>query len=78
MTLDRYRLDLLFEDGTRGQVDLHDLVGSGVFALWNEYEAFRRVQIGQSGELVWSDQVDLCPDALCLQVTGKDAENVFP
>ncbi|MBU4273423.1 MAG: DUF2442 domain-containing protein [Planctomycetes bacterium] len=76
--LDDYLLSLSFDDGMRGTVDLHDLAGSGVFALWNDYEAFRNVKIGDSGELVWSDQVDLCPDSLYLQVTGKSAGDVFP
>ena len=69
---------LTFEDGTRGVADLHELVGSGVFALWNDYGAFQNVKIGDSGELVWSDMVDLCPDSLYLQVTGKSPEDVFP
>lgn len=76
--LEHYRLAISFDDGVQGTVDLHDLVGSGVFALWNDYDAFRNVRIGDSGELVWSDQVDLCPDSLYLQVTGKNAEEVFP
>jgi hypothetical protein len=62
--LDGYRLDLTFEDGTRGVADLHELVGSGVFALWNDYNAFQQVKIGDCGELVWSDMVDLCSDSL--------------
>jgi hypothetical protein len=76
--LDGYRLDLTFEDGTRGQADLHALVGSGVFSLWNDYGAFRSVKIGDGGELVWSDVVDLCPDSLYLQVTGKSPSDIFP
>ena len=31
-----------------------------------------------SRELVWGGQVDLCPDALYLKVTGKEPEDVFP
>jgi hypothetical protein len=76
--LSDYRLDLTFKDGTRGLADLHELVGIGVFALWNDYSAFRNVKIGDSGELVWSGGVDLCPDSLYLQVTGKNPEDVFP
>jgi hypothetical protein len=76
--LDGYRLNLTFEDGVRGSVDLHGLIGTGVFSLWNDYDAFRNVKIGDSGELVWSEQVDLCPDSLYLQVTGKSPEDIFP
>jgi hypothetical protein len=75
--LDHYRLHLSFDDGVCGDVDLSGLVGSGVFALWNAYDDFRNVKIGDTGELIWSDQVDLCPDSLYLQVTGKKPEEVY-
>jgi hypothetical protein len=76
--LDSYRLALVFEDGTTGTADLSNLAGRGVFALWNDYETFREVRIGDAGELVWKDQIDLCPDALYIRVTGKAPEDVFP
>ena len=76
--LQDYRLDVSFVDGTRGVVDLSDLAGRGVFALWNDYAEFRKVRIGDAGELVWSDKIDLCPDSLYLKVTGKRPEEVFP
>jgi hypothetical protein len=76
--LESYRLELAFADGVRGTVDLSDLVGKGVFALWCDNQAFQQVRIGSSGELVWCDQIDLCPDALRLRVTGEKPEDVFP
>lgn len=76
--LENYRLAVKFTDGTSGTVDLSDLVGSGVFTLWNDCEEFRKVKIGQTGELIWTDQVDLCSDSLYLRVTGKKPEDVFP
>ena len=76
--LDAFRLGLTFDDGTGGTVDLSDLAGKGVFAFWNNRAAFAQVQIGSSGELVWGDKVDLCPDALYLKMTGKKPEDVFP
>jgi hypothetical protein len=76
--LEGYRLDLTFDDGARGAVDLSHLAGKGVFAAWLDREAFEAVRIGPSGELAWGDEVDLCPDALYLQVTGKNVEDAFP
>lgn len=76
--LSNYKLALTFADGTRGTVDLSHLVGQGVFALWNDYEAFRRVQIGSCGELAWGEVIDLCPDALYLHATAQSPEAVFP
>jgi len=76
--LENYRLDLTFADSTRGIADLSDLAGSGVFKLWDSYDEFKMVKIGDTGELIWRDQIDLCPDSLYLRVTGKNAEDIFP
>ncbi len=76
--LPRYRLELEFDDGVCGTVDLSEAVGKGVFELWRDPLAFNRVRIGSSGELVWDDRIDLCPDALYLKATGKEPEDIFP
>ena len=73
-----YKLKLEFSDGQQGVVDLSHLVGKGIFTLWNDYKAFQNVKIGSSGELLWSDQIDLCPDALYLQITNQKPEELFP
>ena len=73
-----YRLELEFDDGVFGTVDLSEAVGKGVFSLWQDPLAFDQVCIGSSGELAWGDRIDLCPDALYLKVTGKKPEDIFP
>jgi len=76
--LQNYHLELEFDNGVSGTVDVSYLVGKGVFTLWRDRSTFEQVRIGSSGELVWGDQIDLCPDALYLKVTGKGPEDVFP
>ena len=76
--LPRYRLELTFDDGVSGIVDLSENVDKGVFALWRDPRTFDQVRIGSSGELIWGDKIDLCPDALYLKVTGKKPEDIFP
>jgi hypothetical protein len=76
--LKEYKIRLAFADGVTGIIDLSSLVGKGVFSLWKDYAEFRRVNIGSSGELVWGDKIDLCPDALYLKITGKQPEEIFP
>lgn len=76
--LSGHRLEIVFDDGVRGTVALSPLVGKGVFSFWRDPVAFQRVRIGTSGELVWDNQVDLCPDALYLKVTGKKPADIFP
>ena len=76
--LSGHRLELEFDDHVTGIVDLADLVGQGVFSIWRDPAVFAQVRIGTAGELVWGEQVDLCPDSLYLKVTGKQPEDLFP
>ncbi len=76
--LEGFRLELAFDDGVRGTVNLSDLAGHGVFEAWRDRHAFEQVQIGPSGELVWGDRIDLCPDSLYLRTTGLKPEDLFP
>jgi hypothetical protein len=76
--LNGFRLDLTFDDGTRGIVDLSDLAGKGIFNLWMNRSAFEDIRIGSSGELAWGESVDLCPNALYLRATGRKPEDLFP
>lgn len=76
--LEGYNIWLKYADGVEGTVSLSRLVGKGVFLLWNNYDEFKNVSIGSSGELLWGSEVDLCPDSLYLEITGKKPEEIFP
>ena len=39
---------------------------------------FESVDIGEHGQVAWGDEIDMCPDALYLRLTGKTPEEVFP
>lgn len=73
-----YRLWLRFDDGTQGEIDVSDLAGRGVCEAWADPEVFRQVSVDESGAVVWPGDIDLCPDALYLRLTGKPVEDVFP
>ena len=75
--LERFRLRLRFDDGTSGIVDLNHLAGRGVFEAWQQPGVFEQVVITPVGALEWPGEIDLCPDALYLQVTGKQPAEVF-
>ena len=76
--LENYRLEVAFDDGMFGVVDLSGLVGKGVFAAWRDPHVFQQVRIGSFGELAWGDRIDLCPDSLYFKATGKKPEDAFP
>lgn len=73
-----FRLWLRFADGVTGEVDLADMAGQGVFQRWNVPGEFEKVQVGQNGDVNWGHDLDLCPDALYLEVTGLKPEVCFP
>jgi hypothetical protein len=73
-----YKLWLRYADGTEGEVNLSAFAGQGVFKIWNDYQVFEKVYIGEHGQVAWSDEIDMCPDALYLRLTGKTPEEVFP
>jgi len=52
-------------------------IEKGVFALWNDYREFQKVHIGPSGEIAWNEEIDICPDAVYLKITGKRPEDLF-
>jgi hypothetical protein len=73
-----FRLFVKYDDGTHGEVDLSSYVGRGVFSAWKEPGVFEKVVLTEAGHPEWPGGLDLCPDALYLQLTGKRAEELFP
>ena len=76
--LPNHRLWLRYDDGIEGEVDLSDVAGQGVFEPWNDAAFFNTVQLGSHGAIEWSSDLDLCPDAMYLRLTGKSVEELFP
>lgn len=76
--LSDFKLWIKFSDVVEGEVDLSHLAGKGIFSLWDDYYAFRKVRIGKSGEISWSNKIDICPDSMYLRITGKSPEQIFP
>ncbi len=73
-----FTLWLRFSDGAEGVVDLSRLAGRGVFRCWNDADAFEAVRVAEHGSVVWGDELEPCPDALYLQVTGKAVHDLMP
>ena len=72
------KLWVRYSDGVKGEVDLSRLVGKGVFSRLNDEKVFQSVHIGSHGAIEWGNDIDLCPDALYLKITGKSAHQLFP
>ncbi len=68
---DGYKIWLQYSDGTSGEVDLSDLAGRGVFRAWDTQGCFEKVHIAPHRAIVWNEDLELCPDALYMELTGK-------
>jgi hypothetical protein len=71
--LDGHRLELKFDEGTVGVVDLEGwLIGAGgVFVPLADEAFFRQVRLcSEAGTVEWPNDVDLCPDVLYSRMTG--------
>ena len=75
---DGYRLFLRYDDGASGEVDLSSYAGRGVFAAWLIPGVFEQAILAEAGHPEWPGDLDLCPDALYMKLTGKSPEEVFP
>ena len=73
-----YRIWIEFSDGAAGEIDLSDLAGRGMFVAWNEPGCFDKVHVAPHRAIAWNDDIELCPDALYMEITGKSFEEVMP
>ena len=75
-----YRVWLKYDDGASGELDLGHLVGQGVFKAWDTPGYFETVRVTEYGSIAWgdTDDIELCPDALYMRLTGKPVEEVWP
>ena len=74
----QYTIWLRYSDQSEGTVDLSYLIDRGVFKTLKKRDVFESVFITESGSVAWGDDIELCPDALYMKITGKKLEDVLP
>ena len=68
-----YHIRVAYPDGMEGIIDLSADVGRGVFAPLADEAFFRTVHIGKFGQIAWSEDIEICPDAAYYEIIGKSA-----
>lgn len=68
-----YRLQLTFEDGVEGEIDISALIDfEGVFAALKDRREFINVRVdSELGTICWPNGADLDPDVLYAVITGE-------
>ena len=59
-------------------MDVSDMACLPIFRRWHEDVPFAAVGMMPGNLLVWNDDMDMCGDALYLELTGKQPEDIFP
>ena len=75
---DGYCIWVRYSDGVSGEIDLSNMAGRGVFAAWNDRAFFETVRVAEGGAIAWGDDLDICSDALYMELTGKSVDEVMP
>jgi hypothetical protein len=76
--LSGYRLKLRYDDGVAGEISLIHLLDKPVFQPLRDPSLFSQVKVRRGRALEWPGEVDLCADALYLEITGEKPETLFP
>lgn len=66
-----YKLYVRFSDGVEGEVDLSSLKRGVVFEPLEEYKVFEKVYVDDSGAIAWTDEMDICADAVYIDLKKK-------
>ncbi len=72
-----YRIWLRYDDGVEGEVDLSHMLESELFQIWRDRAVFESVYI-DGRDISWGEDLEFCPDALYMEITGKTYEEMFP
>lgn len=70
------RVYLEFDDDARGEVDMSDIIGRGIFEVLDNPDFFATVHVSDAGAIAWSNDLEVCPDAAYLKLTGRKLEDV--
>ena len=73
-----YKIWLRYEDGVEGEVDLSDIPRTEIFEAWNDVSFFESVHISEFDSIAWSEDAELCPNALYIEITGIPIEELMP
>lgn len=73
VALPGYKICVTYADGVTGMIDLSGVAGSGVFKPLRDEAFFKKVHLGDHGQIAWSEEIEICPDATYLEITGKNS-----
>ena len=71
--IEKYKISVLFNDGTKGIINLSHLAGKGIFSYWDEDNNFEKVFINkENNAIAWSEYLEIDTLNCYLTIRGID------
>lgn len=74
--LSQYKLQVTFDDGVSGEVDLKDLLQSTVFSTLKDEQLFNQVKFDQSA-IFWSEEMEIDLLNIYMELGNKNFNDLF-
>lgn len=73
----KYQLQITFDDGISGIVDLNGLMQKGIFKKLQDEALFNQVKFNQSA-IFWNEELEIDLLNVYLELSGKSFDQLFP
>jgi hypothetical protein len=71
-----YKLQVVFDDGVSGIIDLKEFIAHGIFAILNDEQLFNKVYTtGYS--IAWNDELEIDAITVYAEILNKTPEEVL-
>jgi hypothetical protein len=71
-----YQLNVVFDDGVSGTIDLKNFIETGIFSVLKDEQLFSKVYTN-ANSIAWSDELEIDALTVYADVSGKKPENIF-
>ncbi len=72
----KYKLQITFDDGVCGVVDLEDLVQKGIFQVLKDERLFNQVSFNRSA-IFWSEEMEIDLLNIYMELANKSFDELF-
>lgn len=70
-----YQLNVVFDDGVSGTIDLKNFIGKGIFSVLKDEQAFNKVYTN-GYSIAWSDELEIDALSVYAEISGKKPEDI--
>lgn len=76
IALDAYKLQVTFDDGVTGKIDLAKFIQNGIFSSLKDERLFAKVYTN-GYSIAWSDELEIDALTVYAEILNKDPEEVL-